>query len=589
MVVTLRQLLDCFPPKSKSFAIGYAFVTSALVLLDVVALGALVLILNSLSRGEGIELPILGNFPEKYASLFLAAICILFVAKGVSAIGTYWYSNYRLAKIELEVGDEIFNRYLNAPWEKRSILSTPELTRLIDGSVSQAVRGFLGALIQVPGSLLTSFAVLLVLFIATPASAIAVLIYLSIFMFILFRVLSTRSKSAGERVRQNSFRAAKIMSEMLEAIRELTLRDKFEEIENEISSRRAEISRARGQLAFYAVIPRYALEIALIGGILIVGWFALSSHGENSAFVEIGIFGAVAMRLIPSMVMLQGSLNAARGNQVYAEDVIHELKTLPYQASKSSDSGARLQFDSQRQSAIRLIDVTYQYPGAESFSLNSINLTIPIGSRLALVGPSGSGKSTIIDVLLGLREPKSGSLILGNSIIDSSSSEWRRKIGYVPQRVAIFDGTLAQNIALTWSGEIEIEKARSALVRAQIVELLERPGGFNQLMGERGESISGGQRQRLGLARALYADPEILVLDEATSALDTSTEFSVLDSIQQLGRGITVISVAHRLSTIMNFEQICYIENGSIQMIGTFEQVRNGVPAFASQAELAGL
>jgi ATP-binding cassette subfamily C protein len=219
-----------------------------------------------------------------------------------------------------------------------------------------------------------------------------------------------------------------------------------------------------------------------------------------------------------------------------------------------------------------------------------MSVDIPLGSSLGIVGPSGAGKSTLIDLLLGLSVPSSGAILIDGHPLNSVLRQWRGRVGYVPQRVALFDGTIAQNVALTWSDEIDRERVQTALERAQLGSLIaSRGAGIDERIGERGVSLSGGQQQRLGIARALYTDPLVLVLDEATSSLDTKTEDEVTKSIKALQGEVTLISVAHRLSTIKDYDRICYVDEGVIVSQGSFREVAAELPSFAEQVFLAGL
>ncbi|PIJ01793.1 ABC transporter ATP-binding protein, partial [Leucobacter sp. OLES1] len=238
---------------------------------------------------------------------------------------------------------------------------------------------------------------------------------------------------------------------------------------------------------------------------------------------------------------------------------------------------------------LTLENVHFRYPGADEDVLKNVNFTVPFGSSLAIVGPSGSGKSTLIDLLLGLSVPTSGSMRIDGAELRDVMRQWRNRVGYVPQRVALFDASIAQNVALTWEADYDSERVMHALRRAHLGELADRGAGIEERVGERGASISGGQQQRLGIARALYSDPFVMVMDEATSALDTATENRVTESMRELQGEVTFITVAHRLATIREYDQVCYLDRGEILGNGTFEEVVEQVPEFRLQAELAGL
>ena len=237
-----------------------------------------------------------------------------------------------------------------------------------------------------------------------------------------------------------------------------------------------------------------------------------------------------------------------------------------------------------------LHDVSFSYPESDRPAVDGIDLDIPMGSTVGLVGPSGAGKSTIVDILLGLISPSQGTIEVDGMPLERVLAAWRDRVGYVPQQVALFNGSVAQNVALSWEGEIDYDRVRRALERAQLWPAIQaRPGGMDSLIGDAGISLSGGQRQRLGIARALYSEPLVLVLDEATSALDTKTEADVSRAIRELQGKVTVVSVAHRLSTVRDNDLLCYLNDGRIVAQGTFAELVDNVPDFRVQAALAGL
>jgi ABC-type multidrug transport system fused ATPase/permease subunit len=217
-------------------------------------------------------------------------------------------------------------------------------------------------------------------------------------------------------------------------------------------------------------------------------------------------------------------------------------------------------------------------------------MNVTLGTSVGVVGPSGSGKSTLIDLLLGLRTPTAGVIAIDGTPLPEVVHSWRSRIGYVPQSVTLFDGTIGQNVALTWDDDYDRDKVHEVLAKAQLQSLIDsRDAGIDAHIGERGMSLSGGQRQRLGIARALYSDPLVLVLDEATSSLDTKTEDDVVRELKTLRGEVTIIAVAHRISTIKDYDQICYLEGGRILGTGTFAKLASSVPQFGLQVQLAGL
>jgi ATP-binding cassette subfamily C protein len=196
----------------------------------------------------------------------------------------------------------------------------------------------------------------------------------------------------------------------------------------------------------------------------------------------------------------------------------------------------------------------------------------------------------MVDIVLSLLDPTEGSISIDGVPLSRVRSLWRDRVGYVPQDVALFDATIAQNVALTWGEDFDADRVRRALEQAQLWELVAaREDGMHARVGERGLALSGGQRQRLGIARALYTNPLVLVMDEATSALDTATEAQVTAGIDEIGGGVTKITVAHRLATIRNADRVFFMRGGEIAGSGTFEELVAEIPEFAHQAGLAGL
>ncbi|MFV0433682.1 MAG: ABC transporter ATP-binding protein [Leucobacter sp.] len=586
---TLLSLFDLLPAGTKPFYIWYSIVTSLLAILDTAALALILLTVTPLVSGEPIELPVVGEIPASATPWVAVIICFLFILKGVLAVALHWYATRRFAHYELEVGDELFSSYMRSSWERRSQMSTAEVTRLVDISMANTNLGFILPLSQIPGNALTFVAVLAVLIVGEPLTALIAFVYLSCISLVMVLVISRRAKLAGEHNRIFSYRVATIMTEMVDALKEVTLRGKLGEAGRVVSKNRRRATRARANMSFLGIVPKYAFEAALIGGFLLIGGFSYLIGGSAAAITSVTLFAATGFRMIPAMNGVQGSLTSASANEIFARDVIRELT-----AAREIEAAPQHVDQDRRElppapKRLELSGVSFRYPGSDTDVLKDLSISVPFGNSLAIVGPSGAGKSTLIDILLGLSTPTSGVMEIDGIPLADVMAQWRSRVGYVPQRVALFDASIAQNVALTWEEDFDAARVEDSLRRAHLHGLIERGRGILEPIGERGQSISGGQQQRLGIARALYSDPFVMVMDEATSALDTATENRVTESMRELQGEVTFVTVAHRLATIREYDQICYLDQGRILGSGTFDEVVNQVPDFKMQAALAGL
>jgi ABC-type multidrug transport system fused ATPase/permease subunit len=297
------------------------------------------------------------------------------------------------------------------------------------------------------------------------------------------------------------------------------------------------------------------------------------------------------MRIAPAMLRIQQSAIQIRMDTAKAESTFRLI-----QALDSVPEPAETELHSRKAghmfgAVVELSDVSFSYPNSDVPAVRNVNLSLGAGKTLAIVGPSGSGKSTLADLILGVLEPEDGKVTISGIPPQSAIKNWPGSIGYVPQDVYIVSGSILQNVALGFSiEEVDENAVWKSLALAKLDQLVRsHPDGIHMQVGERGVGLSGGQRQRLGIERALYTGPQLLVLDEATSALDGQTEIALSNSINELKGGVTVILIAHRLSTVRDADQVLYLKNGSGVACGSFEQVRAAVPDFDIQAKLLGL
>ena len=567
----------------------YMVATTAITSLDAVAMALLAVIIGPAITGGSVSLPLVGELSADAAPLVALVALLLIILKSVLSVALHWFATRRFAKYEQEIGDRLFAAYINSSWEERSKRSVAEITRIADAGIANTMAGFILPIARVPSAFFTFVLVLGVLVVVEPVTSLIALGYLGLVAFIVHSVVTKRALEAGQVNLEFGYRVANLMTEMMEALKELSLRNRLSEVAGLVSVNRARAVRARANGSFLSIVPGFAYEAALIGGVILIGAFSFVQGGMQSALASVALFAATGFRLIPALTGVQAGLVQAAASIPSARDVIGDL-TSTERDMKTSQVPADTAKLSTRVSELRLTDVHFRYPNADAEVIRGMSLSIPLGSSIGIVGPSGAGKSTLIDLILGLSQPSAGEIAIDGEPLRSVLSQWRERVGYVPQRVALFDGTIAQNVALTWTDEIDRERVVHALERAQLSSLIaDRAGGIDERIGERGVSLSGGQQQRLGIARALYSDPLVLVLDEATSSLDTKTEDEVTKAIRSLQGEVTLISVAHRLSTIKDCDRICYLDEGVISAQGTFSEVARKLPAFGEQVALAGL
>lgn len=587
---TLRDLLPWLPADARAYLFRYVVVSCLLAILDIGAIMLLALSLAPMIAGVAIRLPVVGTIePDSFIWIF-TAVAVLILLKSVLALAQQWFATRRFAAFELEIGRHLFESYIKTPWTYRLARNTAQIVRIADVGIANTTAGFLLPIIQLPALALSFALIVVVLLVAQPLTAVMTVAYLGGIMALLYWVISRRSVQAGRVSRDYSLKVAALMTEMMQALKEITLRNKAAEVAEIVQYNRQFSTRARANMSFLASLPVFVLNAALVGGFLLVGALGYATGGLTAAVASVALFAVAGFRLIPSLTGFQSIVTTTTANVPHVQGVIFDIKASQIHIEAAERLG--LEPIVGTPDALRLEGVGFAYgTNAESPALHDIDLEIPIGSSLALVGSSGAGKSTLVDVLLGLLVPQQGTITLGSQNLTDVLAAWRSRVGYVPQDVSLFDGTIAQNVALAWDDdEIDFDKVKSSLVRAQLWDTVAlRDKDMRGRIGERGLALSGGQRQRLGIARALYSDPLVLVLDEATSALDTKTESLVTAAIRGLKGEVTIVSVAHRLSTIRDSDLICFLQDGTIAARGSFDELVATVPNFAEQAQLAGL
>jgi ABC-type multidrug transport system fused ATPase/permease subunit len=381
------------------------------------------------------------------------------------------------------------------------------------------------------------------------------------------------------------------MVEVLSSYRESVIRNRRFYYAEKIGRIRFILADADAEIQFMPNISKYLVESAVIIGAVFIAMIQFVLNDSSHAIAVLTLFMAAGSRIAPAVMRLQQNAMSIKRNIGGAQVTLNLISEL---MSEPSSGEKIVNLDTEHLGFIPSVEIKnldFKYEGATRNTLKQINLRAEAGTSLAIVGPSGAGKTTLVDVILGVLESNSGEVKISGKSPSESINEWSGAIGYVPQDVMISDGTIRSNVALGFPDEDATDDlVWEALTKARLKEfVLGLPMGLDSLVGERGTQISGGQRQRLGIARAMFTRPKLLVLDEATSAVDGTLESEISDSIQEMSGEVTVIMIAHRLSTVRNADLVAYLENGAVVAQGTFEEVRRKVTNFDSQAKLLGL
>ena len=489
------------------------------------------------------------------------------------ALTTYALSRFTYMR-EYSIGRRLLAGYLHQPYEWFLNRNSADLGKTLLSEVEKVVIGAVIPLLQLFAQVVVGSALIVLLVVVNPLLATCVGMGFALMYGLIYRVLRTRIRRLGSNRTEANRERFELVSEAFGGIKEIKvggLEDvfvgRFDPPAHRVASSQVIAQHAMN-------LPRFALEIVAFGGMLLISLYLMRTSGSFAGAIPvIALYAFAGYRLLPAFQQAYLYLSLLRFAGPALEALHRDLQSL----GKPTPGALSLPANLRLADAIRLNDVHYSYPGSSLASLRGVSIEIPACTTVGLVGATGSGKSTLIDVLLGLLCPQQGKLCVDDGEITTENlRSWQRSIGYVPQHIFLADDTIAANIAFgVLSADIDQGAVEQAARVANLHEFVisDLPQGYNTVVGERGVRLSGGQRQRIGIARALYHRPQLLVLDEATSALDTITEKAVMEAVHRLRREMTVVLVAHRLSTVRECDRIYLLEKGCIVEQGTFDEL----------------
>ena len=469
--------------------------------------------------------------------------------------------------------------------------STQETVFALTHGVSSITLGVLGSAVNLvsDGSLLLIIAI--GLFLVDPVIAFSSLILFGALAMALYWSMNVKAQLLGNKSAELSILSSKKIIEVLESYRESVVRNRRSYYAKQISDTRYQFASTQAELQFMPNMSKYIIESGVVIGAVAISGIQFLLQDAAHAVATLSVFLAAGTRIAPAIMRLQQSAISMKSNAGSALSTISLIKEL---SEINSPEISNAPLDTIHQGftgSVEIKDICLQYPGKENLALKMINLKIEAGESVAIVGPSGAGKTSLVDVLLGVITPSKGEIKISDSSPSACISKWPGAIAYVPQDVKISDTTIGGNISLGYENLASNNQLIFDAVKvSQLSELIDSlPDGVETLVGERGTNLSGGQRQRLGIARALFTRPKLLVLDEATSSLDGQTEADISNAIDALRGSVTIILIAHRLSSVRHVDKVVYMDSGEIKAVGSFEEVRASVPDFDRQAQLMGL
>ncbi len=513
---------------------------------------------------------------------FLVFVLLVF-SLTFKALTTYAQTRFALMR-EYSIGKRLVEGYLHQPYSWFLNRHSADLGKTILSEVQTVMYNGILPLMALLAQSAVAIALLGLLLLVDPLLAVSVGLVLGIAYGGILVLMSGWLNTLGQaRIQANQERYT-VVSEAFGAAKEV----KAGGLESVFIDRFAKPAEtyAKGQATAQVIaqVPRFALEAIAFGGMLMVILYLMAQSGSFAAALPIiALYAFAGYRLMPALQQIYGAVTQLK----FAGPALNALHT-DLMGLNPVEPYANVSESLPLNNCIELINIVYQYPNANAPALNGIIVSIPARSTVGLVGSTGSGKTTTVDLILGLLEPQEGTLCIDGQVINARNRrQWQKSIGYVPQHIYLADDTVKANIAFGLAQEMVSQEAveRAAkIANLHDFVIQNMPQGYGTMVGERGVRLSGGQRQRIGIARALYHNPRVLVLDEATSALDNLTEQAVMEAVHNLSHSITIILIAHRLTTVRECDQIFLLEKGKVKAKGTFKELVDKSDQFRAMA-----
>jgi ATP-binding cassette, subfamily B, bacterial PglK len=595
-VVAVRQTLALLGPDRRGrWAL---LVALAIGVTAFEAIGAMLVysLLGLISGGDTGQLPLIGSIPERYPEIerfrlqlgIAAMVAGFFVVRSAVIVGQAYIQARLVHNAGARLSTHMVRGYLALPYLEHTRINSAQLIRNAFDSVQGLITQVMKPAVEVVAELVLVIGLAIVLLVVAPQATVIAIAVLGPLVWLLQAVVQPRLKRLGRRSQEARRGALQAMQQALGGLRDIRLLGREEEFTSAFARQRWIMSRTDYLKTSLSELPRTMIETGLVLMIVIVFVVAVvAGRGEGGALATLGVFAYAGLRLQPSLRKIVQGLNHIRFGSAVIEDLTSDrLRIDRAMAIRARVRAAAEPHSTSLRHSIELRDVSFGYGEAEAPALDGVNLTIRKGEFIGICGPTGGGKSTLVDLIAGLLRPNRGEVLVDGKPLDEDPIWWYTELGVVSQSVYLIDDTLRANIAFGQSEEeIDAGWLRRSVERAQLTEVVAQlPDGMDTVLGERGVRLSGGQRQRVAIARALYREPSVIIFDEGTSALDAATEAALVAAIDELKVGRTLISVAHRISTVQRADRIVVVEAGRIVSEGSYDSLLQGSSLFRALA-----
>lgn len=594
----LRVLFTLVPWRMRWRVIFLAVAAAVTAGLDMIAVAAMLPLTQLLTSPFGdipgpirdYVVPVVGT-DDRQALLFWVAgfVAGAFITKNLATIVIRWLSIGVSQKASAEAQTTLLRRYAQSTYTAQLRRSKADVLQVVSAGVPAAFTAILLGYISIVVDGLTIVLLVATIAVLSPLSALAAVVIFGGSALLVSRVLKPWNLRFGVRAYYKGVESWRYLNPTIEGFRETRIFGKERLFTDAYHENRREVARLNQRTVILSELPKYLLEIVMIVGIVTVAAVLFATSSEGTAFGLLAVFGAATMRIIPALNRAVGTLGILRGGRVSLRTVVEEVRSLEQDLAGSRSRDEQL-IDIPHDDIV-VTDLSYRYPGTDKDVLRDVTVTIPRGRTVALVGSSGAGKTTFADILTGLLEPTGGSVTVAGVDLAEHPRSWLANVATVSQRVYVWEAPLRDLITFGEPSDmVDEERLQDVLRRARLESVVaEMPDGLDTVVGEGGTRLSGGQVQRVGIARALYARADVLILDEATSALDNETEHEITATIEELGGDMTVIVIAHRLSTVKNADEILFFSQGTLRASGTMRELRDREPEFERLVQLGTL